>query len=89
MEIASSRRKFIMAAENGLRVLVLEKEEHIGGSTRISGGFYSCVDPGRQNALRIRDSEPFFLSQVLQRRPLGPGACPDSGVRRDPDAQVA
>lgn len=105
MEIASSRRKFIMAAgaaavlsacrrsetadsqdpdlivigaggaglsaavsaaENGLRVLVLEKEEHIGGSTRISGGFYSCVDPGRQNALGIRDSEPFFLNQVLQ-----------------------
>lgn len=79
-----------MAAENGLRVLVLEKEEHIGGSTRISGGFYSCVDPGRQNA-----EDPGFRALFSQsgsserRRPLGPGACPDSGVRRDPDAQVA
>ena len=42
-----------------------------------------------------RAGDPGFRALFSQsgsserRRPLGPGACPDSGVRRDPDAQVA
>ena len=39
----------IAASEEGLKVLLLEKMAHVGGNTRISGGFFACVDPVRQN----------------------------------------
>ena len=38
----------VSAAEAGAKVLLLEKMPHIGGNTRISGGFYACVGLVRQ-----------------------------------------
>lgn len=54
------------AAEAGAKVLLLEKMPHIGGNTRISGGFYACVDLVRQKRQGIEDSEQLFLSQMLE-----------------------
>lgn len=54
----------IAASEEGLKVLLLEKMAHVGGNTRISGGFFACVDPVRQNKQGIKDSEAFFLKQI-------------------------
>jgi urocanate reductase len=56
----------VSAAEAGAKVLVLEKMPHIGGNTRISGGFYACVDWVRQKRQGIEDSEQLFLSQMLE-----------------------
>ena len=53
----------VSAAEAGAKVLLLEKMPHIGGNTRISGGFYACVDLVRQKRQGIEDSEQLFLSQ--------------------------
>ena len=56
----------VSAAEAGAKVLLLEKMPHIGGNTRISGGFYACVDLVRQKRQGIEDSEQLFLSQMLE-----------------------
>lgn len=56
----------VEAAELGSSVLVLEKATEIGGNTLISGGFYSSVDPKRQKAQGIADSQQFFFEQTFK-----------------------
>ncbi len=56
----------LCAAEKGLRVLLLEKEPHLGGDTLRSGGYFNAVDPELQDALGIKDSFEFFEFQVLK-----------------------
>lgn len=56
----------LSAAEKGLRVVLLEKESHLGGDTLRSGGYFNAVDPERQEALGIKDSFEFFEFQVLK-----------------------
>ncbi|MDO5532379.1 flavocytochrome c [Sutterella sp.] len=55
----------LAAAEAGASVLVLEKQSEIGGNTRVSGGYFACVDPKRQSRMGIEDSEDLFLTQLI------------------------
>lgn len=56
----------VEAADLGSSVLVLEKATEIGGNTLISGGFYSSVDPQRQKAQGINDSQDLFFEQTFK-----------------------
>jgi flavocytochrome c len=56
----------VEAADAGRSVIVLEKAAEIGGNTLISGGFYSSVDPKRQKAQGIEDSEELFFEQTYE-----------------------
>lgn len=56
----------VEAAEAKASVLVLEKASEIGGNTLISGGFYSSVDPKRQEAQGIEDSNELFFEQTYK-----------------------
>ncbi len=56
----------VAAAETGASVLVIEKQSEIGGNTLISGGYFAAVDPKRQKAQQIDDSEALFLKQMLE-----------------------
>lgn len=56
----------VAAAEAGASVLVIEKQSEIGGNTLISGGYFAAVDPKRQKAQQIDDSEALFLKQMLE-----------------------
>ncbi len=56
----------VSAAQNGVQVLLLEKMPDIGGDTLISGGFYGAVDPVRQGAQGIDDSEELFFEQTFR-----------------------
>lgn len=47
-------------------VLILEKQSEIGGNSRISGGYFACVDPIRQGRQGITDSEEHFFRQLLE-----------------------
>lgn len=43
------------AAENGVRVVIVEKLGYLGGSTTVSGGAYNAADPERQSALEMTE----------------------------------
>lgn len=62
----------VRAAELGARVALLEKEEALGGNTLIASGYYAAVDPFRQTAQRILDSEEAFARQIADN--AGPSA---------------
>ena len=49
----------VSAAEAGAKVLLLEKMPHIGGNTRISGGFYACV---RDRVTPTPNLQPFWYT---------------------------
>ena len=55
----------LCAAEEGSRVVLLEKNGFLGGDTLISGGTFNAVDPKRQRPLGIVDSYEQFESQML------------------------
>lgn len=56
----------VRAAESGARVVLLEKESTLGGNTLIASGYYAAVDPLRQTAGRILDSEEAFARQMIE-----------------------
>lgn len=56
----------VSAAQHGAQVLLLEKMPDIGGDTLISGGFFGAVDPKRQKAQGIDDSEELFFEQTFR-----------------------
>lgn len=57
----------ISAAEAGAgRVLLLEKNERLGGDTLIAGGYFNAVIPERQSLYGIEDSVALFESQILE-----------------------
>lgn len=62
----------VRAAESGARVVLLEKESTLGGNTLIASGYYAAVDPLRQTAGRILDSEEAFARQMIEN--AGPSA---------------
>ncbi len=55
----------LTASDSGASVLVAEKMPRIGGDTLISGGYFNAVDPKRQQAQGIEDSEELFVQQIL------------------------
>ncbi|MBS4768456.1 MAG: flavocytochrome c [Burkholderiales bacterium] len=56
----------VSAVQNGAKVVVLEKLGYLGGSTNVSGGAFNAVDPKRQKAMGIEDSEDKFYDQTMK-----------------------
>ncbi len=56
----------VSAVQNGAKVVVLEKLGYLGGSTNVSGGAFNAVDPKRQKAMGIEDSEDKFYAQTMK-----------------------
>ncbi|MCG0276190.1 MAG: flavocytochrome c [Thermosediminibacteraceae bacterium] len=56
----------VSAAENGAKVIVLEKMPMVGGNTIRSGGAYNAVDPERQKKQGIEDSIEKHFQQTLE-----------------------
>ncbi|GAA4288103.1 FAD-dependent oxidoreductase [Georgenia daeguensis] len=54
------------AAEAGLRVVLLEKTEKLGGSSAMSGGWFAFSGTPEQAELGIEDSAELFLSDMLE-----------------------
>lgn len=54
------------AAEDGLRVVLLEKTEAIGGSTVMSGGWFAFSDTEEQAAAGAADSRGLFRRDLLE-----------------------
>ncbi|MEA4884736.1 MAG: flavocytochrome c [Clostridia bacterium] len=55
----------VTAADNGAKVIVLEKMPVIGGNTILLGGFYNSADPERQDKQGIKDSPELHMQQTL------------------------
>ena len=55
----------VSAAQKGVRVLVLELSQEIGGLTRLSTGLIGFADPDRQRPLGIYDSAERHAQQTL------------------------
>ena len=56
----------VSAVQNGAKVVVFEKLGYLGGSTNVSGGAFNAVDPKRQKAMGIEDSEDKFYDQTMK-----------------------
>lgn len=69
----------VSAAEQGLKVVLCEKESTLGGNTAISTGLFAAVDPIRQRKQGIQDSEELFARQMLS---SGRGKSDPALVRR-------
>lgn len=52
------------AAQAGCKVILIEKESHVGGDTLRSGGFYNAPDPRLQELVHVADSPEFFFQQL-------------------------
>lgn len=55
----------VSAAENGTKVILIEKLSNIGGNTGIADGLYNAVDPVRQSANGIEDSVDQFYEDTF------------------------
>lgn len=62
----------VSAAEAGAKVLLLEKMPHIGGNTRISGGFYACVDLVRQKRQGLKTVSSSFCRRCSRAAAVTP-----------------
>lgn len=54
------------AAEAGLRVVLLEKTDSLGGSSAMSGGWFAFSGTPEQRELGIEDSDDLFLTDLLE-----------------------
>lgn len=54
----------VTAADNGAKVIVLEKMPVVGGNTILMGGFYNAADPERQEKQGIKDSAELHFQQT-------------------------
>ncbi|HEX7386333.1 MAG TPA: FAD-dependent oxidoreductase [Castellaniella sp.] len=55
----------VSAAEHGAKVLILEAEKEIGGSTQLSAGMFTAADTSVQRALGIQDSPAQFFQHYM------------------------
>lgn len=55
----------VTGLEAGRRVLLVERESHPGGTTRLSDGIFNCFDPKRQIQSRIEDSPEKHLKDMM------------------------
>lgn len=56
----------VTAAQQGAKVVILEKMDIIGGNTRITGGAFNAVDPAEQEKRGIKDSVEKHAEQTLK-----------------------
>ena len=54
------------ALENGASVIILEKNEIIGGNTARAGGTLNAPDPERQSKIGVEDSVELFTKNTLE-----------------------
>ena len=54
------------ALENGATVIILEKNEMIGGNTARAGGTLNAPDPERQSKIGVEDSIELFIKNTLE-----------------------
>ena len=54
------------ALENGATVIILEKNEMIGGNTARAGGTLNAPDPERQKKINVEDSVELFTKNTLE-----------------------
>lgn len=54
----------LAAAEAGASVLLIEKCDHVGGSTVLSGGFMAFADTPKQRELGVRDTPDMLLADL-------------------------
>ncbi len=54
------------AIENGASVIILEKNEIIGGNTARAGGTLNAPDPERQSKIGVEDSVELFTQNTLE-----------------------
>lgn len=55
----------VSAAEHGAKVLILESEKEIGGSTQLSAGMFTAANTSVQRALGIEDSAEQFFQHYM------------------------
>ncbi|MGN0997118.1 MAG: flavocytochrome c [Candidatus Ventricola sp.] len=53
------------AVECGASVIIIEKNEYIGGNTARAGGTLNAPDPERQSAIGVEDSVELFMQNTL------------------------
>ena len=56
----------VIAAQKGLKAVLLEKEAFIGGSSALCGGKWAVADTAEQRAKGIKDSPEIFLADMLK-----------------------
>ncbi|MBM6705138.1 FAD-dependent oxidoreductase, partial [Sutterella massiliensis] len=56
----------VVAAQKGLKAVILEKEAFIGGSSALCGGKWAVADTAEQRAKGIKDSPEIFLNDMLK-----------------------
>lgn len=53
------------AIENGAKVIIIDKNEYIGGNTARAGGTLNAPDPERQSAIGVEDSVELFFENTM------------------------
>jgi fumarate reductase flavoprotein subunit len=53
-------------AANGLRVALVEKREHLGGSSAMSGGWFALSGTELQRSAGVDDSDALFVSDMVE-----------------------
>ncbi|MGL6098176.1 MAG: FAD-dependent oxidoreductase, partial [Fusobacteriaceae bacterium] len=56
----------VSAHENGSKVIVIDKMPQLGGNTLISGAAFNAVNPKKQKAQNIEDSNELFFKQTYE-----------------------
>lgn len=56
----------LSAHEEGLSVIVLEKQPTIGGNSLLSSGLYNAPDKARQDKIGVEDSNELFFNQTFE-----------------------
>lgn len=56
----------LSAAEAGAEVLLIEKNDQLGGDTLIAGGYFNAPDPWNRDSRGTYDSVSLFASQIIR-----------------------
>ncbi|MCD8339541.1 MAG: FAD-dependent oxidoreductase [Burkholderiales bacterium] len=59
----------LAAAQNGLSVIVVEKNDFLGGDTFISNGCFNAVDPEGQAGMEMTDTQLKIIKSILEEKP--------------------
>ena len=62
----------ITAAENGAKVILIEKSSVMGGNTMVAGAAYNCVDPGAQSTAILTPAQKNAMDSYLALDPADP-----------------
>lgn len=60
----------ISANQNGATVIVVEKNDEVGGDTLVCGGIYNCPDEALQSKVTMKDSVKATIEKALAEEPV-------------------